>query len=517
MIQEEEYFVKDRKQFLKSKAIDPESKLLEKQLSSGEKIKLNDSVTTKEFLDETLAINVDAASWVRTNETGSEILKLVNGNYSTEDIIKKISKIYAVPEKLISEDIISFIANCHKKGILVSNKGKSSLYEIGNMTMKKSVNSLDTVDNSLNTVYIDITEKCNLKCPYCYLDCSSNRATELKAEDWINTINEIDQLHVENLFITGGEPLLREDLFDILDSANFENIKTTGLLTNGTMVNSENIDDICDSFNVVQIALDGVNKETHEISRGKDTFDQVLKAIELLKLALDNSKLDQVLISMTVFEENKTEVSEMVRFAYSKNCNLSFFNVLPAGRANKSGGLHWLTSDEYSKVVIEAYKAFSEIVNENLKKGKKSSFYVKPSNVNYGSIYTTEPRHNCGLGIKELSIGSDGTVYPCRGLHFSDLSVGNIKDNELHVLYKKSVERFSNVTVNKNPACRSCNLKYFCGGGCRLYGYLSGELDGKDPNCKLHEASIYSAMLCKDKNIDEWIDATESMYNRIVN
>jgi molybdenum cofactor biosynthesis enzyme MoaA len=380
--------MKDRVQFFKNKTVDSDSKLLEKQLSSREKIKLNYSVTTKCFLDETLVINVDTASWIRTNETGNEILKLLNGSFSTEDIIKKISKTYGVPEKLIEKDIISFITNCHKKGIIVSNKGKSSLNEPRKMALKKPVNLLHTVDHSLNTVYIDITEKCNLKCPYCYLDCSDNGINELKAEDWINTIDEIDQLHVENLFITGGEPLLRDDLFDILNGANFKNIKTTGLLTNGTMINSENIGDICDNFDIVQIALDGVNKKTHEISRGKDTFDQVLKSIELLKSALDNSKLDQVLISMTVFEENKAEVNEMVHFAYSQNCNLSFFNVLPAGRANKSIGLHWLTLDEYSQVVIDAYKAFSEIVSENLKKGNKTNFYIKPSNVNYGSIVT---------------------------------------------------------------------------------------------------------------------------------
>ncbi len=507
--------MKDNTQYSKSKTIDPESKLLDKQLNSRAKIKLNDSVITKNILDETLAINVDAASWVRTNKTGNEILKLVNGSFSTEDIIKKISKTYDVPEKLIEEDIISFITNCHKKGIITDNREHSSLNEINNSTIKKPINSINTVNSSLNTVYIYITEECNLKCSYCHLDCSSSRINELKAEDWINAINEIDKLHVENLVITGGEPLLREDLFDILNGANFENIKATGLITNGTMINSENLDDICENFDVVQIALDGVNKETHEISRGKDTFDKVLKAVDLLKSALDNSKLDQVLISMTVFKENKAEVSEMVRFANSKNFNMSFFNVLPVGRANKPSGLHWLTPDEYSQTVIDAYKAFSETVNENLSKGKKTNFYVKPSNVNYSSIYTTEPLQNCGIGIRKLSIGADGTIYPCPcvGLHFPELSVGNIRDNELRVLYEKSVERFLDVSVNKNPVCRDCNLKHFCGGGCRVYGYLNGELNGRDPNCKLYKASIYSAMLCKDKHIDELIDTLETMYN----
>lgn len=504
--------MKNNGQYSTSKIIDSESKLLEEQLDSKEKIKLNYSVVTKNILDDTLAINIGAAGWIRTNKTGDDILKLVNGSLSTEDIIKKVSTKYEVPEKLIEEDIISFITNCHKKGIIVGSK-EHILRDVGNLAIEKPVNSFNTITSSLDTVYINITEKCNLNCPYCYLDCSNSKINELKTEDWINTINEIDKLHVENLAITGGEPLLREDLFEILNEANFENIKVTGLITNGTMINSKNLDDICENFNVVQIALDGVNKETHEISRGKGTFDRVLKSIELLKSALDNSKLDQAFISMTVFEENKAEVSEMIRFANSKNCNMSFFNVLPVGRANKSSSLHWLTPDEYGQIVIDAYKIFSEIANENLSKGKRTNFYVKPSNMKYSSIYTTEPRQNCGLGIRELSISADGTVYPCRGLHFPKLSVGNIKDSELHALYEKSVERFWDISVDTNPACRGCDLKYFCGGGCRVYSYLNGELNGKDPNCKFYEASIYSAMLCKDKYIGELADILETMYN----
>ncbi|MDW7728027.1 MAG: PqqD family peptide modification chaperone, partial [Candidatus Methanoperedens sp.] len=440
--------------------------------------------------------------WIRTNETGSRIFKLIDGKLSVENIIKEISKIYNVPEDLIDEDVISFLNNCYKKDIISSCERDSVQSKF-----KKKV-----ADNLLKTVYINVTERCNLRCPYCYLDSSNNEIHELEVETWKKTIKEINQMHVEDIFFAGGEPLFRNDLFDILEDANLENIKTKGLITNGTNITSKNIDDICDNFNVVQVALDGVNKETHEILRGKGTYNKVIKAINLLKVALDESKIDQVLISMTIVNENKKEIRDMVRFAHSKKFNLSFFNVLPVGQAKNPTKLNWLNADQYMQVIIEAYDEFSKIVAENIPTGKKTNFYIKPSNIKYASIYSSEPICNCGLGIKELSISSDGTVYPCRGLNVPDLSLGNIRDSGLIDLYQKSLERFSSISVDRIPECGACSIRYFCGGGCRIYGYINGDLYGKDPNCNLYKSSIYSAMLCKDRNIDELIDTTKIMY-----
>lgn len=475
-----------------------------KQLSTKEQIKINDTIIIKNLMNKTLVVDVKNANWIRINDTGSQILKLIDGNLSIEDIKKEISKIYNIPEDLIEEDITYFINNCYKKGMIVPSA-----------ILAPDKSNAEATNCLLKTVYVNITERCNLECPYCYLEDSNdgnNKIQELKVEDWKRVLKEINHMHIDDLFFTGGEPLIRKELFDILEDTDLKNINTIGLITNGTNISSKNIDKICDNFNIVQIALDGVNKETHEISRGKGTYDKVIKAIDLLKIALDDSKIDQVLISMTISHENKNEVREMVRFAYSKNFNLSFFNVLPVGQAKNSKKLNWLDSDQYMQVIIDAYNEFSKIVAENISRGKKTDFYIKPSNIRYASIYASKPICNCGLGIKELSISADGTVYPCRGLHIPELSIGNVKDNEMLNLYQKSLERFSSISVNKIPDCGICDIRYFCGGGCRIYGCIRGDLYGKDPNCKLYKSSIYSAMLCKDRNIDELIDTTKIMY-----
>lgn len=471
--------------------------------SAGKKIKVSDSVVTKNLMDKILAINVDSASWIRTNETGSQILEQIKSESTVEEIIRTLEELYQVPRELIEEDVISFINNCYDRNLIEFTENK-----VVSTNLAEQLN-----DDTLKTVYLDITGNCNLKCPYCYLD---EEVKDLEAEYWVNTLKEIDHMDIDDLYITGGEPLLRTDLFDIMEAANIQNIKTVGLLTNGTNISSRNIDAIYNYFNVVQIALDGVKKETHEISRGRGTYEKVLNGIGLLSDALKDSKLDQVLISMTVFHENKTEVSDMVHFAYSKGCNFSFFNVLPAGKAKIPNELNWLEPNQYFEVVINAYKEFSKICNENLKKGRKTDFYIKPSNIRCGSIYTNEPVLNCGLGTKELSIGSDGTVYPCRGFHQPDMAIGNIKYSTLNDLHKKSFNHFSSLSVKQVSDCNVCDIKHFCGGGCRLY-VSSRDLNEIDPNCKLYESSIYSAMLCKDKNIDELVNAMDFLYRNGIN
>jgi len=469
-------------------------------LDANDRITYNKSFVKKAINNNTLLIDINNVVWIRTNSTGDQILKLIDEERLIGDIIQNISKIYRVPEALIKEDVDSFILDCYRKNV-ISARGKNASSDL-----------IKSTNDRLNKVYINVTEKCNLNCPYCYNSGPNIGLNELSTEEWIQTLRQIDEMCVSTVIFTGGEPLLRKDLFDIIKSVEFKNIKIIGLITNGTCITNDNIDNICDSFDIIQIALDGVNKDTHELSRGKGSYSKVINSISLLKNAIESKKIKQVLLSMTVFKENKHEIRDMVRFAYSNKFDLSFFNVLRIGSAANPVKLNWLDNDEYMQVISEAYDEYIKITTEDLYRGKNINFYIRPSNIKYGSIFLKRPIRNCGLGIKELSIGSDGTVYPCRGLKLPELSIGNIRDTDIISLYKLSSERFKNINVNSITDCSKCDVKYFCGGGCRIFGYMNGDAYGMDPNCRLYKSSIYSSMICKNKPLKDIVDTTVQIY-----
>lgn len=470
-------------------------------VKANERFKINDSVFMKEFAGKILAIDPVNAKWVKTNETGQRILELMDGSLTVGEIQRDISKKYNVPEKLIQEDVEVFIDKCIQKGMVRLGMPNATSSESGAISSQ----------GKLNTVYINITSKFDPDYPNCHNGGSMGVSNDLDSATWINVLKEIDQMDIEELIIKGGEPLIRKDMFEIIKESGLKNTKSIGLITSGTNIKDTNIEEICSCFNAVQIALDGVSKETHETSRGEGTFDRAISAIELLKSSLGRSRLDQINISMTVHAGNKHEIRKMVRFAYSKNCNLFFNNVLPLGRADDCGKMTRLDTDQYVQVVNDAYDEFIKIINENNLKGMKTRYYIKPSNIKYASIYLDKPMYNCGLGGKKLSIGSTGEVYPCRGLEASGMSAGNIQESSLKSIYEKLVKRYSLIIVDKIAECNSCTLRYFCGGGCRIFGFDGGGLLGKDPNCRLYKASIYSAMLCKDKNINELMSTMKDL------
>lgn len=229
-------------------------------VKANERFKINDSVFIKEFAGKILAIDPGNAKWVKTNETGQRILELMDGSLTVGEIRRDISKKYNVPEELIQEDVEVFIDKCIQKGMVRSGMPNATSSESGTISSQ----------SKLNTVYINITSKFDPDYPNCHNGCSMGVSNDLDSATWINVLKEIDQMDIEELIIKGGEPLIRKDMFEIIKESGLKNTKSIGLITSGTNIKDTNIEEICSCFNAVQIALDGVSKETHETSRGRN-------------------------------------------------------------------------------------------------------------------------------------------------------------------------------------------------------------------------------------------------------
>lgn len=137
------------------------------------------------------------------------------------------------------------------------------------------------------SVDLEITSRCNASCRYCYyLNNQGVIYEDLPTEDWLKILDELSACQVMNVSLLGGEPLMRKDLFRLVDHI-VSNRMRFDLLSNGSLLTAEIAERLaatgrCDQ---VQISLDGSTAEIHESLRGHGTFRPALTAIENLQKA----------------------------------------------------------------------------------------------------------------------------------------------------------------------------------------------------------------------------------------
>lgn len=126
----------------------------------------------------------------------------------------------------------------------------------------------------------EITKRCNLSCLHCISSIGSRR--ELDKKSALKVIDILKNLGCKEIYFTGGEPLVRQDIFSILRKVK-ENKMKVGLLSNGTLINSSNIKQIKNYVDEIGISLDGASPQINDKIRGKGTFQKILKAVSVIK------------------------------------------------------------------------------------------------------------------------------------------------------------------------------------------------------------------------------------------
>lgn len=261
----------------------------------------------------------------------------------------------------------------------------------------------------LDTIYLHVTKECNLHCKYCYFSAGKPMKNELTRAEWISVIMDIQQLNPKRIVFTGGEPLLRKDIFKLAFNLKGLNNKfQVCLTTNGTLINEDNAEKIINHFDKVRISIDGI-QEINDHCRGEGNFKKTMKGF---KSIIDAG-------------------GDPVAFITITSKNISFLKET----------LHYLLRNGIVKLHISPLKLVGRATNELMVNDKNKinrivkdfwfdafGLQIKRSN----NIYS-----NCGVG-KFITIDPDGSVYPCHVLTFPEFYLGNVKNKRLYLIYSKS-------------------------------------------------------------------------------
>ena len=390
---------------------------------------------------------------------------------------------------LLSEEVYNFYKIASKENLTIDEflerfydeddkiyieKVSKNMIKSGAIYNEEYEKYINQKNNPGESIYICITNKCNLRCKHCCTSCSIENQDFLNILQIKNIIDLIKVLNPSNIVITGGEPLIREDFNEIINYIN-NKIPNSNLIlsTNGTLINSKNIDFIVKNFKKIDISIDGVDEETCSLTRGKGIFNKVINAIN----ELQKKKFTNISLSMVFGDKNEYLRESFLELNKKLKTQPIERYFVPLGRGLENISLY--SSDEMLTPIVIP-KIFEK--NRDEKSKKISSC-------------------NCSALQSQIFINYDGTIYPCQSLIKDEYAVGSIFDN--YTIHNIKDRKLSRVEAYKNvrrihpynfEKCKRCDVNIFC-------WHCPALLDGVKEN---------------NKEFDKWCSLMKVNLNRII-
>lgn len=359
--------------------------------------------------------------------------------------------------------------------------------------------------DSPQDVYWSLTQRCNLRCSYCYADASAARGDELNTEESLAAIESIATARPRWVFFTGGEPLLRSDLLELASRCRKHGM-CTGLLTNGTLLDESSAKGVALAFDSVAVSLDSADPALHDAVRGQGTHSQTMRGIELLLQEGLTPSVNTTVTSVNLHDIMR--LAQLMRDVGVTRHRLSLH--MPVGR-----GKHDHLGCDKDHLVALLSRILSKGAWKDLRRECPATFQSSLPR-------RFRPKIQCGLGTNELSIDSQGAVYPCRLLNsLPELGAGNILEDTLSSIYLTSpvLQDCRSISVEQIRTCRDCVYRYFCGGGCRALAYHdTGDLRAPFTGMCLTSQIEFRYLLAEEREAaraqQEWTSEEESAWHQ---
>jgi PqqA peptide cyclase len=332
----------------------------------------------------------------------------------------------------------------------------------------------------------EITYQCPLHCPYCSNPIQTRNDQELTTSEWIRVIREAAALGVLQIGFSGGEPLVRRELPDLVRSAREANLYTN-LITSGIGLDDDRVRTLRDAgLDSVQLSFQSDNTDLADQIAGARAHQHKLDAAAKIRAAGIPLSLNFV-----IHRRNIDRLPEMIELAETLQAErVELANVQFYGWAflNRTALLPTREQVVRAREIATAAKARLA--------GKIDIFYVLPD------YYETRPKPCLnGWGQRYLTVNPAGDVLPCptASSAIPDLRFENVRAHELDWIWRESesFNRFRGTEWMPEP-CRSCPQREIDFGGCRCQAaLLTGNAANTDPVCELspNRASV-DAVLC---------------------
>jgi len=331
----------------------------------------------------------------------------------------------------------------------------------------------------------EITRRCNLTCIHCRAAAlSDSYADELSSQECFRLLDDVASFSSPIIILTGGDPLLRPDVFDIAQYATNKGLRVV-LSTNGTTITREKARRMVEvGIKRISISLDGSTAESHDRVRDVEgAFAGALRGIDLAKEAGL-----EIQINTTITKQNLAEIEKIQELAVDLGAaSHHIFLLVPTGRG-KNLVDQALTAQEYE-----------ETLNWFYRRSKEVKLYLKATCApHYYRIIRQQAKRE-GRPFNQKTFGMEAMTKGCLGgqafafishrgkvqiCGYLEVEAGDIReDNFSHIWYNSPLFRAIREVDGYQGRCGRCEYRRVCG-GCRARAYaFSGDYLQEDPFC----------------------------------
>ncbi|MBF0406081.1 MAG: SynChlorMet cassette radical SAM/SPASM protein ScmE [Candidatus Riflebacteria bacterium] len=360
--------------------------------------------------------------------------------------------------------------------------------------------------NTPREIDLAITSRCNLRCLYCsHFTSNSEVSEELSTKQLLNFFSECQAARIMRITLSGGEPLIREDLPEIINGITANKMRFR-ILSNGTLITEKLAEHIASSgrCEFIQISIDSSIPSIHDSCRGKGMFEKAVTGLKILmKYCIPST------VRVTINKVNLCSIRDTAKFLL-EDVGLKGFSVNSAGymglSRQNSGDIMLDNSERQTamETLIELKHLYGSRISaaagplweaENWMKMIKAADNSEPQWSEGGALTA------CGCVFSRLFVRADGYYCICQQIPHSMLGkvgASSLKDAWNHSEMQRMRKR-KEISLRTFNECSECRFVHYCTGNCPAIAYNTCgdiyvpnpdsclkrflEAEGKVPNC----------------------------------
>jgi radical SAM protein with 4Fe4S-binding SPASM domain len=401
--------------------------------------------TGREGGDAHILFHATESKWVKVNDTGLEIARRLEQGASVQDVVFHLWKRYRIADDIARRQVEQVRAQLAAHGFL-----------------KPGVVSKPSRSPRLNSIFLHLTNRCNLACVHCYtgnsLECPTK---DLPAPLLFRMLAELTDHGGTSVTLSGGEPLLHPNIKEILRRAGTR--LDINMLTNGTLIDREWAEFLSDIGVYVQISVDGSCEQIHDRIRGKGSFKKTIDGLNYLQRSGLGDRLN---FSTTVMNQNLDDLIKIITLA--RRLGVPLVRFLPLRRKGTAQST-WqtvgsgLSTKEYARFYDDTHRLHATVGTEIEISCGLSGFLLKmPKDSGKDDIW-------CPVGCRVV-VDFNGDAYPCVLMMEDEFRLGNVFHNSLEeIIQSDAMAGVCRVLVERRrkiEKCAGCTWRNLCQAGC---------------------------------------------------